>query len=96
MSNETKWTKGPWVIAFNGYYFDVGPKNNSKDITVFPNVCIGVPNELEANANLIAAAPELYDALNYIVTKWYGDVTDGGSDELNKAISALAKARGES
>lgn len=51
----------------------------------------------EANGNLIAAAPELYDALEDLVS----DIeTDGGVDTsvwpiLDAAKAALAKARGE-
>lgn len=43
----------------------------------------------KANAYLIAAAPDLYEALEAMVC------TDGGAVSIQKARAALAKARGE-
>jgi hypothetical protein len=43
-----------------------------------------------ANAHLIAAAPDLYEALEYILT-----ANDGEPDRFDRAHAALAKARGE-
>jgi len=51
----------------------------------------------EANARLIAAAPDLYEALNAVLDKWRLPVL--GDPEANavfrQAEAALAKARGE-
>lgn len=59
-------------------------------------------NECEANANLIAAAPELYEALQTLVSwnikRGPFDEPLGESeqeDEINVAVAALRKARGE-
>ena len=50
------------------------------------------PDEAEctANAHLIAAAPDLYAALEKIVFDW-----DGEPEDMFAAQAALAKARGE-
>lgn len=93
--NEANFTKGPWVV---------GVRNCNEIMTSFPGVFIGgvfldVPTKNDSHdANLIAAAPELYDALEDLLEKL--DMTP----ELNldswgvytfEAEAALAKARGE-
>lgn len=55
----------------------------------------------KANAHLIAAAPELYEALEEMVERYapgYHDCIDNGLPECEicNARAALAKARGES
>lgn len=56
-------------------------------------------SEIEANCNLIAAAPDLLEALEVILRKYeaqadYAEIdTDGES--VAKANAAIAKARGE-
>ena len=96
MSNETKWTPGPWGKHHNGCYWDVGVKQECSVIQIHPSTCIGV--QMEADANLIAAAPELYDALDGLLSEL------GSTSEIdlfswgistNEARAALAKARGE-
>lgn len=56
-------------------------------------------NEAEANARLIAAAPEMLEALAKMVCEydaWSGFNDDGFEDEtISEARAALAKARGE-
>jgi hypothetical protein len=50
------------------------------------------------DAHLIAAAPDLYEALDDLAIwweNWMPDNADGGHDALFKARAALAKARGE-
>lgn len=56
----------------------------------------GLPDKAEANARLIAAAPELLEALNYWIS--FIDGQEGKSDEsdimVDKARAAIKKARG--
>ena len=53
--------------------------------------------ELFANANLYAAAPELYEALNDLSGRCMGTGDNGDLDGIiDAACAALAKARGES
>lgn len=59
-----KHTKGPWVVENNAFP-DV--KANGRYIVLFDNEC---PNDAEtqANARLIAAAPEMLDMLKLLQT----------------------------
>ena len=84
MSTETKWTPGPWSpyhggdtnlwwIVYDHEGCELGSGDGGFD---------------EGDANLIAAAPELYEALEALLEyrdKW----------AVEKARAALAKARGE-
>lgn len=104
MSNETKWTPGPWHKAH---------RNNNDMQMSFHGAIIGdvfvettTRNE-EADAHLIAAAPDLYEALSMLVSSdavaFYPSAieqSDWGSVDFeewgDRARAALAKARGES
>ena len=90
------WTPGPWAVGKNG---DV----NSKDGLV---VVVGVSYEIgkaardrdKADARLIAAAPDLYEALEWAVNHFDGDTKCNANQETNcieKCRDALAKARGD-
>jgi len=90
-----KWTPGPWVAALD---------HNSRPIVWGPGTwqiadCWHTPDGKGwANARLIAAAPELYEALEEMTALASGP-TGGVSaqmkrDILAKARAALAKARG--
>lgn len=48
----------------------------------------------DEDAHLIAAAPELYEALDNIIAWFWSE--HGSSERLQEGIKALAKARGES
>ena len=53
---------------------------------------IGSTEEMIANANLIAAAPDLLAALKAIVGECDGGTHDGGTIGMNLARAAIAKA----
>ena len=83
---ETKHTPGPWAIDGEGTNAMV----RGADLTI-----VAVRHRLtgpthEANARLIAAAPELLEALESILS----DACDNGA-YWDKARAAIAKARGE-
>lgn len=81
--SEPKFTPGPW-------YVDGTFVTNDEDL----DICSMGDVAWEANAHLIAAAPELYEALRDLIA--YCDPTgDYIDDELVWARAALAKARGE-
>lgn len=87
MSNK-KFTPGPWVLNGDdkkiGHYI-AGPYDTG--------ICEFHRKEYsEANANLIAAAPDMYEALGNIV-KWLEDSnTVIHSSLLSKIEAALSKA----
>lgn len=84
---ERKWAKGPWVKIGAG----IGCEHDSSI------VAIGYGNgggSYEANAHLIAAAPDLYEALENLLNVINGE---GGTKPNARELchKALAKARGE-
>ncbi len=105
---EAKHTTGEWMHFFNGNYFEVrGVEKATPNISIF-NVSIkDHPNfkhyceqdESEANAKLIAAAPNLLDACQTMIKAfkdapkdWLmtNDVQQAESimmDAINKAVS---------
>lgn len=112
---ESKFTPGPWFVSED----DRDGMEWNRHIAIDPDgenrICFmahGGPerdDEFEANACLIAAAPELYEALTdalaglrYIREHYHdertatGDLYGVGFDRVEgKAQAALAKVRGE-
>lgn len=89
-----KHTSGPWYHGnLNGNFYvckDVG--NLFYDIARVDNW----PEETEANARLIASAPELLAALETVVRMIGPYAGQGRMDtEISAARAAIAKARGE-
>jgi len=86
-----KFTKGEWKVSG----FRVSCKGSgyiAKALEVFMD-----KSERTANANLIAAAPEMYAMLNAIETVLSGN-SEYNADEINidYVRKLLSKARGES
>lgn len=93
-----KHTPGPWnrIIA-DGYtvrhpqiYSDTGPVANATWLGD------GRLDELNANARLIAAAPELLEALRGLRDAFLGTSVEVQADAMRAARAAIAKAGGES
>ncbi len=89
--SETKWTKGPWLVNLSHIY--------SPDKQIIALVHNPGSKEsdypLVANRDLMAAAPELYDALEAL---YFHDERTPCLRDCNayeKALAALKKARGE-
>lgn len=96
---ETKFTPGPW--KFDGEdsgYYDLPTLNiRDKDGYIIAGAVDFYSDPGLSNAHLIAAAPDLYEALDKIMRmdlSWGYDKAMGKSQEI--AYRALAKARGES
>lgn len=53
-------------------------------------------DESAANAHLIAAAPEMYAALDAFLDNFNAELDDDQCEVYDQAMKALAKARGES
>jgi hypothetical protein len=104
MKTQTKHTPGPWEIGSinkkdkNLYWSAVfTPKNTGKFHTPRAGEALGVDREeCEANAHLIAAAPDLLEALRLLLEA--SDGLNGESEwldeRLNAARAAIAKAEG--
>jgi hypothetical protein len=89
--SDTKWTWGPWKkvdrSAYNQNAND--PKWEIDQVSGDESFWVALAIN-EANANLLAAAPDLYAALEEIVA-----LTDRKHNAWDEARAALAKARGE-
>lgn len=106
MSTQTKWTPGPWV---NDDGLVCGRESRPEFRENMPSIDIfdarewprSLENEAAANAALIAAAPELYEALERAERKLSAYVGVCKDDKeltdtvLPMARIALFKARGE-
>lgn len=84
--SKKNWTAGPWKSAGSLVYF----ANNGGGL------CVKDTPDPQSNANLIAAAPDLYEALEKLAMDAYNACADSSCNEsLSIAENALAKARGE-
>ena len=102
---ERNWTTGPWEAIFDSEEMPMGDwgviSNHYDPIgeTVWvAHTYHGLSRE-RADAHLIAAAPDLYEALAELLRvddEWHGSVNSEMADARNKARTALTKARGES
>lgn len=86
-----KWTQGPWRAEASDYEgcLQIISADRKRPITEI----WGDGDDDEANARLIAAAPELVEALEMMLRAWE---EVGGSDRLigyQKGVEALAKAK---
>lgn len=107
---NTKFTPGPWVYAPD-YDENDGDIIINRDYEFPVAICFKSdlrdeiqydPEEVRANANLIAAAPDLYAALEEVLNSTMAmreedfRYDEGSvSDVLNLCRAVLAKARGE-
>ena len=80
-------TEGPWEVTI--YEPRTMVLKNGMPIAM-TGLAVST-NESEANANLIAAAPDMEKALEKIIFEFEGY----GSEGLDLAVAAIAKAKGE-
>ena len=100
METKSKHTPGPWKV-FNSKYADkpgIETDDETFSVVVFGKISesCGVDgrteDEKQANAKLIAAAPDLLEALQAIVN-WLESPADALSDkDFNAAKEAIKKA----
>jgi hypothetical protein len=103
--NETKHTPGPWMLyptpILSGEIYQVfAPESKSRHWIANIQIDAGEDGDGQANANLIAAAPEMYEALQLAMAEigasgnWMAK--DYGWIKACTAIqSAIAKAEGK-
>jgi len=110
MSNTPKWTPGPWETAKPSKVWQVNADTgNAAPTKRWAGIALVVERkdrgsslydsaEAEANARMIAAAPELYEALEDLVRQVVRQVEEaerGTFIVVGDALAALAKARGQ-
>lgn len=87
----TEFTKGPWSIHKKLDFIVSSSDEEIADTSCSPNP--------QADANLIAAAPDLYEALVDVMAEisFLGNEVHyfGTTERFDAARAALAKARGE-
>ena len=89
-----KWTKGPWSIDKRASTRVV----DDADTTIASaGLASRILEDAQANAQLISAAPELYEALKacHLQMLQSNNATEYAEEANQMAIAALAKARGE-
>ncbi len=102
MSNELKATPGPWGLTREGKGFSVRSVGTMENGYTSEHICsmdyyrIDREGEMNPNAHLIAAAPDMYQELLEI-RDWMGsyNVTGKYDAEIYRIDCVLSKARGE-
>lgn len=93
----SKYTPGPWFVRkwdgdeWPDRRISIGPQSNGTAIAVCISPRYYDDEQMEADAKLIAAAPELLDALESALTILIDSV---GDFDYDKARAAIAKATG--
>jgi hypothetical protein len=93
-------TPGPWAITREDHaHAIVSEEFVIADVFTFQPDCAGVRTDAEgeANARLIASAPDLLDALQAVVNDlemWPGEKNPEFFESMKAARTALAKAKG--
>ena len=96
-TTSARWSSQGWVPTWT--YIPVHNERHQLVCSVYPTA--GSYDDATRHARLIAAAPELYEALQSCVTQmrvWVainGDLIGALQQNIDAAESALAKARGE-
>lgn len=92
----SEFTKGPWAVFGDWGITDIGGRFIAQFEPLSDDISSGNSSESFANANLIAAAPDMYETLQSIINTWDGPLyRHEMAPNIDKARKALAKARGE-
>lgn len=98
----SEFTKGPWSIEHSRMSNGILEEDEAISICTDDSNCLDICavwrdipiGDEKANANLIAAAPDMYEALEYCLD-CLGNEHALPSDCIDEVENALAKARGE-
>lgn len=95
-----QWTSGPWYVSPESVYPSIKTSGfqNSRGRDMRVAYIMDSLKESRANAHLISAAPDMYEALDALFDLHCRARLDSGDyiKEFQAAHDALAKARGES
>lgn len=86
--SQAQHTPGPWKATFRRTVMHI--HSDSKKIASMGSGHVGLSHEDDANARLIAAAPDLLNALSVLA-----DAAEARGIPADAARTAIAKARGE-
>lgn len=94
-ANETKHTPGPWQANKWAPGYSISAPDSQYTVCNLSDC-----NNAEANARLIAAAPDMLEACQQIINDSDMDAIHGAGrsvthDAIDKVRAAIAKARGE-
>lgn len=95
--SEKRFTPGPWRLGRVGSVVSDSPvegMGGSDAIEYYGGHCV-CESVVEPNAHLIAAAPDLYDALRSLLLSLNDVLSPDFSRALENSHAVLAKARGE-
>lgn len=99
MSERTMHTKGPWTYIVSRSLIHIETPNLGDGSPCGEHIA-SVPKSREANAHLIAAAPELLEALKLCLQRLEWARMDvpffDPQTSIDAALSAIAKAEGRS
>ena len=94
-----KFTKGPWKATYDSQLQTAIEIYNTEDrvmVAVLPDRgTIEAMSEIEANANLIAAAPDMYEALEEVWRILDSTMPLSRDNRADRIKRILWKARGE-
>ena len=99
---ETKHTTGPWVIDWNVSRLDIFGADETTLVASLRRSTLSqaIDEAARSNARLIAAAPEMYEAIAAIATAMNlgyipNEILSEGSPILEGLRAAIAKAEGK-
>ena len=99
---ETKHTPGPWVIDWNVSRLDIFGADETTLVASLRRSSLSqaIDEAARSNARLIAAAPEMYEAIAAIATAMNlgyipNEILSEGSPILKWLRAAIAKAEGK-
>jgi hypothetical protein len=89
--DEVSHTPGPWIVTEDSYI-----RQAEGEKRLYIAALVDIPHRLEgkteANARLIAAAPELLEALKVIANRLTKGPRHNGKSKVQQAITAVAEA----
>ena len=101
MSAETKYTPGPWTVDEDGFVYDASAFHETPicDPRCFDANIAGNMAEMDANARLIASAPELLEAGQQLLAALVHNAGKQGvvmlaSQQIRQLRAAIAQATG--